>query len=452
MNHTFRSRVLKSAALFGLLCTSTSALAAGFSLLEQSAEGVGVGFAGATAGYGDGSEIYYNPAAMGGGQFKSTTLTLSSHIIAPKAQFSNQGSTINPKLGGSPLVGDNGPDGGETAILPNIYMVYPINEKFTFGLGLNSPWGLATEYDRSWVGRYHAVRSELTTININPALSYNVDDNFSIGAGLQAMYVDAKLSNMIDFGTVGVAALGFPTAAKLGLLPQKADGFGEVTGDDWAMGFSLGAAYRYCENNRIGLSFRSRSDVKISGDAKFEVPSAALPLTAGGFFKTTGVKADITLPETVSLGGIHWVSDNLGLLGEVQWMNWSTFDELRIKYANGQPDTAVDESWNDTWRFSAGAMYKLDESWMLKGGYTHDQTPVPDKFHRTARIPDNDRDWLALGVGYEINPSWSLDASYAHLFMGKSSTSVASSTGDVLNGDWKTSVDMFSAQLSYRFS
>ena len=242
------------------------------------------------------------------------------------------------------------------------------------------------------------------------------------------------------------------TASAAGLSPQSADGFGEVAGDDWAYGFSLGASYHYGRNNRIGLSYRSKSDVKVTGDAEFEVPQNAQPLTAGGFFTNSSAEAEITLPETASLGAIHWVSESFALLGEVQWTKWSEFEELRIKYGNGQPDTVVDENWDDNWRFSLGAKYKLDEVWSLRAGYTYDKTPIPDRYYRTPRIPGNTRNWLALGVGYELNEKWSLAASYAHIFVQDGSSEVRSSTGDTLIGDWDSAVDIFSANLIYRFS
>ena len=76
-------------------------------------------------------------------------------------------------------------------------MTHSYNSGLSVGLGLNAPFGLATEYDRDWVGRYHAVESDVKTLNINPSIAYKVDDHLSVGAGVSAQYIDATLSSMV---------------------------------------------------------------------------------------------------------------------------------------------------------------------------------------------------------------------------------------------------------------
>ena len=70
-----------------------------------------------------------------------------------------------------PLGGDGG-DAGKWAAVPNLYVVLPIDKQWTFGLGINAPFGLVTKYDSDWIGRYQAIKSDVMTININPAVSY----------------------------------------------------------------------------------------------------------------------------------------------------------------------------------------------------------------------------------------------------------------------------------------
>ena len=439
-------------SLFLFTCLAvTQAHAAGYAILEQSGEGVGVGFAGASAGYGDGSSVYFNPAAMSA--LNCTQITAGGHLIIPSSEFTNQGSTISPLLGGSPLLGDNGPDGGTTAFVPNFYFVAPVGQRWNLGFGVNSPFGLKTEYDRTWVGRYQAVESELVTINLNPAVSYRLSDNFSIGVAGKAMYADATLSNMIDFGTVGVSTLGLPTASGLGLLPQAADGFGEVEGDDWGYGYTIGGMYQYGKDNRnrIGLNYHSKIDIGLTGNATFTVPTAALPLTSMGAFTNTGAKADVTLPDSASLGLFHWVSDSVALLAEAQWTHWSRFQTLDIKYSSVQPNTTVDEGWDNTWRFSVGTKVKATDDLELSAGFTYDEEPISDAMHRTPRIPGNDRYWLALGASYDLTEALRASLAYVHIFVDDSNSLVTGSTGDVFVGEWDASVDIVSLQLLYRF-
>ncbi|RMG39464.1 MAG: aromatic hydrocarbon degradation protein [Candidatus Dadabacteria bacterium] len=427
-----------------------TAVAGGFAILEQSAEGVGYGFAGAAAGYGDGSSVHFNPAAMS--RIEDTKVSAGVHFVIPQAEFTNQGSTIAAALGGTPLAGGNGPDGGETGIVPNFYAIHKLNDCWTAGLGVNAPFGLGTEYSDTWVGRYQAIKSELKTVNITPALSYDFGNGLSFGAGLNVLYADAELSNAIDFGTIAVSRLGLPTASALGLLPQAADGKAVVKGDDWGWGFNLGVAYQYDQNgSRFGLNYKSKIDVTLTGDADFTVPAAAAALTATGAFTDTSASSSVDLPESVAFGIIHNLSDQWSLLGEVMWTNWDRFDELRVKFGNGQQDSVVDESWEDTWRFSGGVKYAASDALTLRGGITYDEEPIPDSAHRTPRIPGNDRLWLALGASYQITDYISADLSYAHLFVNDTSSAVTGSTGEVLRGNWDLAVDIVSLQVSGQF-
>lgn len=430
--------------LLALWCSS--ATAAGFKLLEQSAEGVGNAFAGATAGYGDGSEVFFNPAAMTA--IDDTKVSASVHFIFPQAEFTNQGSTINPALGGTPLMGSNGPDGGESAVVPNFYVVQPVDD-FRFGFGLNAPFGLATEYDREYVGRYHGVKSELQVIQLTPAVAYQVHENFSIGAAFRAVYADAELTNAIDFGTIGVATLGPATAAPLGLLPQMADGFGKVEGDDWGAGFSLSAAVHYGEDNRnrIGLTWQTKVDLTLSGPGTFEVPTAALPLTATGFFTDTSGRAELNLPESIAVGARHYVTDDLILLADIEWTAWDRFEQLVVSFDNGQPDSVTDEGWQPVWRYSAGAQYYPIDDLLLQFGLAYDESPVPDAQHRTPRIPDNDRFWLSFGARYAVTEAVRVGASYTHIFVDEANSMFADSTGNVLIGEWETGVDIASLDV-----
>lgn len=433
--------------LLGTLLTVSNGFCAGYAILEQSAEGVGNAFAGATAGYGDGSEVSFNPAAMAWNN--GTKITFDAHLIAPSSEFTNEGSL---NLGtGSALLGDNGPDGGETAYVPNFYIMHELNSAVHLGLGVNAPFGLATEYSNDWVGRYHGIKTELQTININPAVSVKLDQLFAIGAGLNVMYADAELSNAIDFGTIGVASLGVPTASALGLVPQLSDGYGVVKGDDWGVGYNFGAAFDYCEGSRMGLSWHSKVDINLEGNADFTVPANAMPLTATGLFTDTTGQAAITLPDYANFGWIHQFSKEWSVLGEVQWTHWSRFRELRIDFGSAQPDSVVSEDWDNTWRYSVAVNYRPIDSLTFKTGFTYDESPISAD-HRTPRIPGNNRKWLALGASYMFSDNFKLDLSYAHLFVSDAeSLAVTDATGHVLNGSWDLGVDIVSLGASYQF-
>ena len=168
-------------------------------------------------------------------------------------------------------------------------------------------------------------------------------------------------------------------------------------------------------------------------------------------FVNTDGKADLNLPDTISAGFYQKLGESFAVMGDVAWTNWSRFDELRIDYDSAQPDSVTDESWDDTWRFAVGLNYYLNPEWTLRCGAAFDETPVPDAEHRTPRIPDSDRTWLALGAGYQPSESLHLDVGYVHIFFKDCDSALVSSTGDVLLGEYKGHVDIASLQLRWTF-
>lgn len=437
----------------GILVTAgaSSANAAGYELLEQSAKGVGQAFSGASTGYGDGSEAFFNPAALSELE-KQDTFSMHGHLIVPSADFNNQGSALAPQLGGAALSGNMGGDGGKVAYVPNIYVAHKFNDWVSAGLGLNSPFGLASEYNDDWVGRYHAVESELEIMNVNPALSIKAAEWLSLGVSMQAMYADARLTNAVDFGTIGVSSLGLPTASALGLLPQQADGFARVEGDDWGYGMGIGALIMPLDSVRVGVSYRSSVELDLKGSAKFTVPSNALPLTSTGLFQDSNARASVNLPETITAGVAVDMTDDFTMYLDGAWINWSRFDELRVEFDSLQPDSVQAEEWDDTVRLSMGGRYSLNDCTDLRAGFTWDESPISSDELRTPRIPDNDRYWVALGLDHEMWEDVTLSLNYAHLFIPDADTrNLTTSTGNVLNGSWDLSVDIVSASLTAVF-
>lgn len=449
-NSVFRS-VSLSLVASGLVLSASNAFAAGYELLEQSGEGVGQAYAGVSTGLGDGSEVFFNPAAMTN-LTAEDTLSLNTNFIAPHAKFKNEGSSYIPQLGGTAIGGNNGGDGGEFAVVPNLYWSHKFNDSLAFGFGLNSPFGLSSGYNDTWVGRYHAIKSELKIVNINPALAYKVNDMLSLGVNMQVMHADAQLTNAIDFGTIGVSTLGLATASRLGLLPQRADGLGKVDGDDWGVGMGLSALFTPSKDLRFGVNYRSKVDLNLEGSGKFTVPSNAAILTSTGAFTNTSATADVTLPESLGVGGAYDIDQSWTMFADATWVRWSRFQELRVKFGSVQPDSVQAENWNNTWRYSIGTRYTASKNWRFRTGFTWDQTPVPSSDYRTPRIPDNDRYWLAFGADYTLMDNVYVSLNYAHLFVpGAATSSLANATGAVLNGNWDLGVDIVGLELNAHF-
>ncbi len=441
MKTTSVFRVLSAAMVFAV--SSSQIHAAGFQLIENSASGQGNAYSGAAATASDASTVWFNPAGMS--SLNKSEVLAVGHVIRPTSSFTNTGSTIAT---GAAMSGAND-DGGATALVPNLYLVMPLDEKITLGFGMTAPFGLATLYNDDWVGRYLAVETDLKTINLNPSIAYQVSDKLSVGGGLDIMLADVTLSNAIDFGSLVGA-------------PQAVDGFATLRADnldslgDAALGFNLGLLYELDEQITLGVTYRSEITLKVTGTADFTVPAAAAPVTAGGLFQDSAISGEVSLPQSLSVS-IKQDMDKLTMLYDITWTGWSKFEELRIIYANpAQPDSVTTENWNDSFRYSVGADYRYSDSLILRTGVAFDETPIPNATRRTPRVPGNDRTWISFGASYVVDNAITLDVGYSHLFISdaainntfESSNAALAAT---LTGTYKASVDILSAQARMKF-
>lgn len=445
----FRRHVLAPA----LLCTfvASEAEAAGYALREQSASALGNAFAGATAGAEDLSYMFFNPAGLT--RQSGSQIAVVGNLILPRLELSNLRAST---AGGEPLSGNDGGNPGEDAVVPAMYGLWDIQQTFgleeniKLGVGVNVPFGLETDYRDNWIGRYHALHSKVKTINVNPAVAWEPVPGLSVAAGLQAQYMDARLTNAVDFGSIGAAFGGTPGAD---------DGVGKAKGDDIGWGYNLGALWEPWAGTRFGVAWRSAIDHRLRGDGDFSLDSAGIGArvqAATGLFQDGRIQADVTTPETLSFGVNHAIDSQWTVMAEAQWTRWSRFHELRIDFANPvQPDSLMEQEWHDTWFVGLGATYRPDEAWALRGGAAWDQDPTRNK-HRGARIPTDDRWWLSLGAGWSPLPGLSIDVGYTHIFIQDSAIDLkATDRGNRFRGDLSAdidgAVDIFAVQARWVF-
>jgi long-chain fatty acid transport protein len=442
----FLSFHLVSAGILTLL--APGAMAAGFALIEQSASQMGNAFAGSAAIANDASTIYFNPAGM---TRLPRQLVGGLHLVATQAEFS--GSATTPAATPVTTGGDGG-DAGGLGVVPNLYYTLPVNNRIVLGLGVNAPFGLATEYDDDWVGRYQAIKSEVVTININPAIAFKASNTLSVGIGVNFQYIEAELTQAIDQGSLctpilaqlqAAGAPGADPANCAGLVPEGADGFAKVGGNNWAGGFNFGVLYEPGNSTRVGVSYRSRIKQQLIGDGEFSGTIAQL--SPFGIFVDTDISASISLPQTASLSAYHDLNNQWSIMADATWTGWSSFDELRIEYDSNQPDTVVDESWNDSMRYALGVDYRHNNQWTFRGGIAFDESPIPNDEHRTARIPGEDRTWVSLGFGYQMSQTFAIDVGYSHLFIKEPNVDHGTATTGTIAGEYDASVDILSAQL-----
>lgn len=420
-------KYLSAAALFSTVASNT--YAAGFAIQEQSITGLGRAFAGSAAVADDASTIFFNPAGLT--YLKQAEMDLGLNYISPRSEFHNEGSSVADLGGymgfsGQELTGSDYGDASENAIVPNFYYAQPVNDKVTLGLGVSAPFGLVTEYNETWVGRYFAVKSDMLTINFNPSIAIQATDKLSVGLGVSAQYIDVELSQMADLGASGGA-------------PQAADGKVDLQADDWGYGFNLGLIYQATDNTRLGLAYRSKISHTLEGDGE---------LTQNGvkLVDDNNIEADVDLPETLSLAIYHDINSKWAITADATWTRWSRFSELNIKGDALSQRKA--ENWENTMRYGLGLNYKHSDKWQFRTGVAYDETPIPGKSFRTARIPGTDRLWIAVGASYHYSENIVIDASYAHLFMNDPDIDETDGLHN-LKGSYEASVDLLGLQLRW---
>ena len=402
----------------------SQAHASAFALIEQSASGLGNSYAGAAAAADDASIIFYNPAGMSllpAGMQVSGGLAL----INLSAKFSDSGSSPSTSPGARAL-GNDGGNAGDLSAVPNVFFAMDVAPNWKAGVGVSVPFGLKTEYDPAWMGRFQAIKSDIKTRNINPSVSYKLDDKMSFGFGLNYQRIDAEFTNAINIGA----------AEELAVIKAK---------DKSGWGFNLGAMFQLAPDTRLGVSYRSAIKYHLTGKAAISSPGVP--------FANADVNSDIKLPDSESIAVQHRLNPSWTLLADVSRTGWSKIKELKIDLDSGGTLSNTPENFKNTWRVGVGAIHRYNDAWSMKMGLAYDQTPVNDT-DRTARLPDNNRLWLSFGGQYKLSKAATLDFGYAHLFIKDAPINQnggnAAANGQLV-GTYKGSVDILGAQFAYRF-
>lgn len=449
-------RCLGLAVLVLTLWLGRDAQGSGFAIFEHGARGIGSAFAGEAAGAEDAATVFWNPAGLT--LLDGTQVVSAMDVILTSARFADRGSTLSPAVGGGPLTGGDGPNAGATGVVPSFYLAHEVTPRLHLGLGVDAPFGLKTQYDRLWVGRYQADVSDLKTINGNPSFAVRLTDWLSLGAGMSVQYAQVKLSNAIDLGSAcsifgAAAGLTPATCAALGLKPQGADGFVKIKGSDWGFGYNGGLMFHPTPRLHLGLAYRSRVEHDLGGPADFSVPKKAKILTATGALKDTSARAQTSFPDSAVLAAFYQLTARWAILSDITWTHWDLLNTLSIRFTNpAQPTVVLPEHWQDSFRYAVGTRFDPVPAWSFRGGFAYDETAVRSPRYRDPRIPDSDRYWLTIGGGYHLTPRTRIDVGYAHIFIDSTTTrNVDPVTGDRLVGHYNSSANVFGAQVNIAF-
>jgi len=410
---------LKTALAVAVGALSSQAMAAGFALNEQSISGMGTSFAGRSSSADDATTLFGNPAGMS--RLKREEVSFGMAAIHAKTDIKDTSSAPVP-------TGSNDGDMVPFTAVPMGYYVKPIDDKWAAGVGVYVPFGMITDYESGFQGRFFGDYSEVRVITVQPTVSYRFNDKLSIGFGPTFNRIDGELqSATLNGGRV------------------------KVKGDDTAMGFNAGVLYEFSPQTRMGVTYHSKVEFELEGDTQ---------LSGAGFGPFVGkydASLDLTTPESGDVSLTHELNDDWTLYAGAMWTRWSRFEAIVIENEGMSPmlpssvQTIVEEQdWHDTWSYAIGAAYKLNRTWTLRSGLAFDQSPT-NNVHRSPRIPTGDRTAVSFGLAWNPTDDVTVDLAYSYLWEEDTKVRRESPTRGVYNATYENSAHGFGASLSYRF-
>ncbi|MFT4058135.1 MAG: outer membrane protein transport protein [Legionella sp.] len=432
--------------------------AAGFQVNETSTSLQGSAMAGAAAANNDVSALFNNPATMS--TLKNTQFYLGANEFLPSVDMRDGAAIHIFNAPGDPLSSIIAPVNGRTyknnisksAFIPYGYVGWHFGDKFSAGVAIVEPYYLSNDYSRDSVLRFVSVKSEVNSVNVNPSLAYEFNEQWSIGVGFQAQYLKTIFSNYNGIYT-GISALdSFVAATKPSYLES----------DGWGYGYTLGGLYQPDQLTRLGISYRSQIATRLQGEGtQYTMPGPAVPAPINTMMANieTEVLTHIKTPGVFSLGVARDVNEWWTLKGGFQVNFWNRLNVLTIETPNAfEMENKIPMRWRNTWFAAIGADYRYNSSWTARTGFAFDQTPTRDT-RRDPRIPDQDRFWLNFGLSYAMKNNLSIDGAYSHVFMNDKRVSVIqlnrglfsnSTEVNVVDAKYKGSNDVVSLALRYR--
>jgi long-chain fatty acid transport protein len=430
MSRLHRSLSLAAISFAALIAAQGGAQAGGFALREQSATSQGYSFAGAASGSGYLSSMFWNPAVitMMPGWTSETHLSL----ILPRVDINP-----NPLLTPTAVFGASG-DIGQDALVPAGYGSYQLNDRIWLGVSSTSPYGLVTDPRENWAGQAYSRSSRIFSVNVNPVVGFKVNDWLSIAAGPSLQYFDIRLKSAVP------TPLSVP-----GTVVRPGQPSGSLEGDDLGVGFTAGVTLTPFAGTTIGLGYRS--SISHSLDGTFTLPAGAVAPVA----IRTPIEASLRTPDQVTVGLSQVITPAMTVHLGFEWTNWSVLKAPLVTNANtGAVVQDLPLNYDDGFFYSLGVDYKLNNQWTLRAGVAYEESPIDTEI-RSTRLPDNDRFWASLGLGYQWNDKLSFDVAYTHIFSKDTDIRIVPGHQDYAGlpfvADVDSSVDIVSVGLRYRW-
>ena len=418
-----QDRVILVIAL--VLLTVGRVNAGGLWLYEEATPDMGVGGAGRQAAGFDASTASGNPAAMT--RLDRTQMAGGFLGLYVDSKFDVKNSSTS---------GNSGGNAGYLSPAGNMYLVHSVSPDLKFGLGVGSYFGLGVSYSNEWAGKYYVQSGSFTTAAVNPTIAYKIADWLSVGGGVSA--VQGKLSERVAVNT----------------LTEPGDGRLKYDASDVGYGYNLGVLFTLSPQTRVGVTYVSQVNLDFSDEARFKnldgtVIGAAL--RASGLMDSN-LKINVNLPAQLAVGAYQALTENLALVGTVNWQNWSRFGQPEISVGSG--DQVTDNlGYQDTYHAGLGVYYRVAEPWLLMAGFGYDTSPTSSSSERGPLLPLGAAYRYAAGVQYDWSKDLSVGLAYTLIDAG---TAKVNKTGGPLKGDLEGEYDpnfihAFNLNFVYRF-
>ncbi|MEO5818851.1 MAG: outer membrane protein transport protein [Gemmatimonadaceae bacterium] len=446
-----------------LLALPAGAGAQAFGLNEIGTCALGRGFAVTGAPCDDASSIYWNPGAMP--SKAGLSFYGGAAIIALKGDFTRDSSF---KRYESDI---------PSAVVPNVFLNYR-KGKAAYGLGVYVPYGLTSQWGDDFPGRFSAKKASLQTIYVQPNLSYQITDNWSIGGGPVIGHSTVELIQAIDLSSqnpqpgVTFGQLGIPKYTEFGRATLK--------GSAMAYGFDVGIHGKLGKDWQTGV--RALSQLSFSyddADATFAQMPTGLTLAAGNPLGapagtpvdalvasqfTTGalvaqkVKTQIRHPAQIQVGFGYSGVENTMLSVDYAYVGWKSFNALPVDFQGTAPDRVLQEDYNNTSSIRFGAERRFMDGKALRLGFTAATSAAPPETV-TPLLPEQDRELAMIGGALPLFSGLVLDATYSHIFTPgsrgrideRTPTMTSAQALTLNNGAYTLNANIFSFSLKYSF-
>jgi long-chain fatty acid transport protein len=323
-------------SIFSLGLYAAAVLAAGLPLKVSAMDGPAM--TGLTATADDAVTAATNPAGL-------TRLHESEWVGGIRAFYADSDFTTTAQSVGGSFSNSS----SNSLAIPSLYYARPVNQDITFGISLTVPSGFGSDPGDATPGRYLLEKWTLAYVSLTPAAGYRVNEQFSLGVGVNLNY------SLYDYQTAVFNGPGQP------------DGRMELRDSAFGVGFQLGMLYELTPMTRVGLTYTSSSSSTFSSTPELSglSPQRAALLPIG--IRNMEVTLRSEFPQHVAAGAWHEFADGKSATLDVVWVDFSQFGLSSATLGSTSIDVN-NSRYNNIWAASAGMNWPLNEKWTLRFG------------------------------------------------------------------------------------